>query len=64
MYYFSYEYFDKINIYSTIEKKSPNDEILSKTEYRINSMNQIEFVATYNHENIIVSFLQYTYDLY
>lgn len=64
MYYFSYEYFDKINIYSTIEKKSPNDEILSKTEYRINSMNQIEFVATYNHENIIISFLQYTYDLY
>lgn len=63
MYYFEYYYFEDIDKYSSIVKKSPENKILSKTIYTLNDMGFIKNVKVIDESENILSYSSYEYDI-
>jgi len=62
MYYFEYKYFEGTNRFSEIIKKSPEDQVLTKTVYNLNEQVLVHEVTTWDAEGNLTFFSGYTYE--
>jgi hypothetical protein len=62
MYYFEYKYFENTDRFSEIVKKSPENQILSKTVYTLNEFDLMKDVTIWDAEGKITSYSSYSYE--
>jgi hypothetical protein len=63
IYYFEYTYFEDCDKFSSITKYSPEDQVLSKTEYTLDNSGNIESVVITDNAGNIFSYSSYEYKI-
>ncbi|MCX7834124.1 MAG: hypothetical protein N2490_07940 [Ignavibacteria bacterium] len=64
LYYFTYKYFASGDKFSEIQKKTEEGNTISKTLYNLNINGLIENVITYDSNDKMDSYLEYSYQFY
>ena len=62
MYYYEYKYFEGTNRFSEIVKKSPENQILSKTVYTLNELDLLQDVSIWDEAGNLTTYSAYTYE--